>query len=47
MLPVVSGASFGFWGNSRGVFSRDNDMVGHMILARCGHLTLTWCPGQY
>ncbi|KAN0113908.1 hypothetical protein V8E52_007216 [Russula decolorans] len=24
MSPVVSGASFGFWGNLRGVFSRDN-----------------------
>lgn len=38
MSPVVSGAFFGFWGNLRGAFSRDNGMVGHMILARCGHL---------
>jgi hypothetical protein len=30
MFPVVSGASFGFWGNLRDVFSRDNSMVGHM-----------------
>jgi cytosine/uracil/thiamine/allantoin permease len=47
MFPVVSGASFGFWGNLRGVFSREYSMVGHMILARCGHLGSTWCPGQY
>ena len=47
MFPVVSGASFGFWGNLRSDFSRDNDMVGHMILARYGHLSSTWCLGKY
>ena len=39
ILHVVSGASFGFWGNLRGVFSRDTGMVGYMISARCGYLS--------
>ena len=29
------------------IFSRDNGVVSHMILARCGHLSSTWCSGWY